>query len=548
MHNKKYDFLTSYVDTDSAPECPYPGMKPFTEEKNSHFFGRNQEIEQLIQRLRRSSFITLIGPSGSGKSSLVFAGLIPALKGNCLFGSGEWLVRSMRPGKEPLSTLKRILGSELNNLTLAVRDTLATKPNAQRLLLIVDQFEEVFTHTKQYKVNKFQKVLLDLVKIPNCSVILTVRADFYPDLMESSLWEQIQSHRLEVSPLNEAGLREAIVKPAEDVGVYIENSLVERLVADVGKEPGVLPLLQKTMVLLWEKIERRFLPLQAYQTLVLANPAYKNFYSSQPTGFQVAIANHADHVWCNLPKAHQHIALRIFLRLIQFGEGRAHTRRQQSIDSLRSVNDDPRIFKEIIENLAKNRLLTLGVAYKNTKSSKCDYFSTNVDLAHEALITSLPTLQAWIEKWQEAEQTRRRLMLKVEEWERLGRGNGGLLDEVELVEIRRWLDSYDASELGYSKALLELVEVSDRIIQDAKEQEEETIQREFQLLHKRIYREHKIRRITSIAALSTAATLLTVTITLLFGGLGWEHQSEPQTDELYQFSLTETALKKHTQS
>ncbi|NEP13824.1 MAG: NACHT domain-containing protein [Symploca sp. SIO2C1] len=219
----------------SKPECPYPGMKPFPEAKSSHFFGRNQEIEQLIQRLRRSSFITLIGPSGSGKSSLVFAGLIPALKGNCLFGSEEWLVRSMRPGKEPLSTLKSILGSELKNLTLAVRDTLATEPNAQRLLLIVDQFEEVFTHTKQYEVNKFQKVLLDLVKIPNCSVILTVRADFYPDLMESSLWEQIQSHRLEVLPLNEADLREAIVKPAEDVGVYIENSLVERLVADVGQ-------------------------------------------------------------------------------------------------------------------------------------------------------------------------------------------------------------------------------------------------------------------------------------------------------------------------
>ncbi|NEP13233.1 MAG: hypothetical protein F6K14_24110, partial [Symploca sp. SIO2C1] len=367
-----------------------------------------------------------------------------------------------------------------------------------------------------------------------------------------------------------------IVKPAEDVGVYIENSLVERLVADVGKEPGILPLLQKTMVLLWEKIERRFLPLKAYQTLVLAHPAYKNFYSSQPTGFQVAIANHAEHVWRNLPQAHQQIALRIFLRLIQFGQGRAHTRRQQLIYNLISVNDDPRIFKETIENLAKNRLLTLGVAYKNTKSSEREYFSTNVDIAHEALITSWPTLQAWIEKRQEAEQTRRRLMLKVEEWERLGRGNWGLLDEVELVEIRHWLDSCDASDLGYSEALFELVEVSDRIIQEAKdkeeqtierefqllhkriysdriiqeakEQEEETIEQEFQLLHKRIYQEHKIRRIISIAALSTAATLLTVTITLLFGGLGWQHQSEPQTDELYQFSLTQTAFKKHTQS
>ncbi len=115
--------------------------------------------------------------------------------------------------------------------------------------------------------------------------------------------------------------------------------------------------------------------------------------------------------------------------------------------------------------------------------------------------------------------------------------------EVKLREVRCWLDSSDGEEVGYTKALLELVEVSDRVIQDAKEQEQKTIQREFQLLHKRIYQEQKIRRITSIAALSTAATLLTVTITLLFGGLGWQHQSEPQTDQLYQFSLTPTAFK-----
>ena len=282
------EFKRSVSTTFDTPKCPYPGMKPFTEENSSHFFGRNKEIRRLIQRLRKDSLITLIGPSGSGKSSLVFAGLIPALKRSKFFGSREWLVHSMRPGEEPLSTLKSILGSELTDFTLAVTDILATEPNAQRLLLIVDQFEEVFTLSKEEERDKFQQTLLDLVKTPNCYVILTVRADFYPDLMESSLWEQIQSHRLEVLPLKEAGLREAIVKPAEDVGVFIENSLVERLVADAGKEPGVLPLLQETMVLLWEKIERRFLPFKAYQTLVLTSTAYNNSDGSQLTGLQVA--------------------------------------------------------------------------------------------------------------------------------------------------------------------------------------------------------------------------------------------------------------------
>jgi len=509
----------------TQPECPYPGMKPFSEDNSSYFFGRNDEIEQLIQRLRNNSLITLIGPSGSGKSSLVFAGLIPALKSSGLFGSGEWLVRSMRPGEEPLSTLKTILGNELTNLTLAVTDTLATEPNAQRLLLIVDQFEEVFTLSQEEEVNKFQEALLGLVKIPNCYVILTVRADFYPDLMESSLWEQIQSRRLEVLPLNESGLREAIVKPAENVDVFIEGSLVERLVADAGKEPGVLPLLQETMVLLWEKIERRFLPFRAYQALVLASPAYKNLDGSQLTGLQVAIANSADGILSNLSKEHKQIVPRILLRLIQFGEGRAHTRRQQLIDSLLTVNDDPRIFKETIEHLAKNRLLTLNVQYKDPHSTEREYSSTNVDIAHEALIASWPTLQEWIEKRQEAEQTRRRLMLKVEEWERLGRGDEGLLDEVELAEVRRWLDSPDASELGYSEALNELVEVSDRVIQEAKEQEEAARQREFQLLEERIEQEKIARSRTQIAG-------GLFFVVLLAGGLLWQYRQQAQTDQL----------------
>ncbi|NER95910.1 MAG: TIR domain-containing protein [Symploca sp. SIO1B1] len=514
------------------PKCPYPGMKPFSEDNSSYFFGRNDEIQRLIQRLRSNSFITVIGPSGSGKSSLVFAGLIPTLKGSGLFGPGEWLVRSIRPGEEPSSTLKTSLGSTLTNLKLAVKKILASEPNVQRLLLIVDQFEEIFTLSQEEERDKFQETLLDLAKIPNCYVILTVRADFYPDLMESSLWEQIQSHRLEVLPLNEAGLREAIIKPAENVDVFIEGSLVERLVVDAGKEPGVLPLLQETMVLLWEKIERRFLPFKAYQTLVLASSAYKNLDGSQLTGLQVAIANHADSVFRNLSKEQKQITPPIFLRLIQFGEGRAHTRRQQLIDSLLSVNDDPEIFKETIEHLTKNRLLALSFEYKDPYSTEKEYSSTNVDIAHEALITSWPTLQEWIEKRQEAEQTRRRLMLKVEEWERLGRGDGGLLDEVELAEVRRWLNSSDASEFGYCEALNELVEVSDRVIQEVKEKEETARQRELQLLKERIEQEkiakeqeRRARRRTQLAAVSVIALLF-------LGVFTWQSIQKSQTDQL----------------
>ena len=215
---------------------------------------------------------------------------------------------------------------------------------------------------------------------------------------------------------------------------------------------------------------------------------------------KLRIANHADSVLRNLSNEYQQIVRRIFLRLIQFGEGHAHTRRQQLIDTLRSANDDPRIFNETIEHLTKNRLLTLIVNYKDPHSTK----KKNVDIVHEALITSWPTLQEWIDKRQEAEQTRRRLMLKVEEWEGLGKGNGGLLDEVELAEVTRWLDGPDASELGYSEALKKLVEVSKQAI-------------------KQHNRQVRIRNLIGAGL---------VIATLFAGAFAWRNLQQSQRDEL----------------
>lgn len=343
------------------PACPYPGMVPFSVNDSDRFFGRNQEAEELINRLYHYPFITVIGSSGSGKSSLVFAGFIPALRQSGLFGAGEWIVRTMRPGETPLIALETALGSNPTNPVLAVTTALATQPNAQRLLLVIDQFEEVFTQAKQEAV-PFQQALLSLVEAPNCYVILTVRADFYPDLMESPLWQKIQFHRLEVLPLKGVGLREAIVRPAEALDVFIESTLVERLLTDAGGEPGVLPLVQEAMKLLWEKIERRFLPFRAYETLVLNTPAYENLdrWRSPRKGLQAAIANHADVAMSVLGEKQQQIARRIFLRLIHFGEGRADTRRQLSVEALRSSGEDSSLFNETLRHLVERRLLTLS--------------------------------------------------------------------------------------------------------------------------------------------------------------------------------------------
>jgi len=426
-----------------TPPCPYPGMIPFSEIDSDRFFGREDEIQELLESLRLHPFLTVIGPSGSGKTSLVFAGLVPALRQSGLFGHGEWLVCALRPGETPLAALADVLDGELDDLAQTVFDLLGTQPVARRLLLIVDQFEELFTQSREQEVEPFQQKLLHLAQATNCYLLLTVRADFYPDLMASSLWPEVRAHRMEVLPLDRKGLYEAIVKPAEGVGVFVEPTLVERLVADATGEPGILPLLQETLVLLWERLERRFLPLNAYEA---SDGTWR-------TGMQVAIARRADTSLAALRSNQKALAQRIFLRLVQFGEGRVDTRRQQPVTALQSAGDTPRLFYQTLSHLVDNRLLTVshGEQERNDKQ---------VDIAHEALITGWPTLQRWLDDRREAEQVRRQLEAKAAEWVRLGRSSGGLLDEIELLEAEEWMGSSDALGLGHSETLSALVEAS----------------------------------------------------------------------------------------
>lgn len=491
------------------PSCPYPGMVPFAETDGDRFFGRDQEIDELLEKLRLQRFITVIGPSGSGKSSLVFAGLVPALRQTGLFGSVEWKIHSMRPGEDPPTQLKTLLISNLSNPVQVLSQALGIQPNADHFLLIVDQFEEVFALTSK-EAALFQQNLLKLIEFPSLYLILTVRADFYADLMASPLWRKIQTNRVEVAPLDEVGLRQAILHPAENVGVFVEPALLERLVTDAAGEPGVLPLLQETLVLLWERIERRFLPLRAYEALVMTRKAYDVSGKGHRTGLEVAIARRADAALASLETDPEKIPRRIFLRLIQFGEGRADTRRQQPADALRTPGDDPTEFSHILDHLAKCRLLTLSSDEKNQ--------TIRVDIAHEALIAGWSTLQQWINERRDAEQTRRRLAANAAEWVRLGKTMGGLLDAVELAEAERWLASPDAIDLGYDESLAELVVASRNAIEQANREKEAQTQRELQLVRERLEQEQKAaaqerkaRRVAQILNVVAGISVLALT-------------------------------------
>jgi len=435
------------------PACPYPGMRPFVEADSEQFYGRDAEIDDMVQRLRQHHFLAVIGPSGSGKSSLVFAGLPSALRKSTLFGSNQWRVYTMRPGDQPLATLAQVLG-----VTNAEQ---FNAPANEQVLLVIDQFEELFTlHSTEARL--FAETLNLISKRNRCLVVLTVRADFYAEVMVSPLWPEIQRHRLEILPLDENGLRAAIIKPAERLGVYIESALVERVVINAAGQPGVLPFVQELLVLLWEHIERRFLPLRAYEALVLP---YKSITGEQRSGLQVAMARKADQIFAELSDEQQHIARRIFLRLVQFGEGRSHTRRQQTVAALRSADEDSALFDKTLHYLGDNRLLTL---------SGYEQMDRKADLSHEAIITGWPLLSQWVAERRTAEETRRWLEEKAAEWVRLSKVGGGLLDAAELREAEQWLASPFSKELGTSYSLQKLLTESRSAIQETQFQQQST--------------------------------------------------------------------------
>jgi WD40 repeat protein len=399
--------------------CPYPGMIPFSEKDARFFYGREYEIKQMVQHFRNQRLLYVIGPSGCGKSSLVFAGVLPQLQSSSLFDEGFWLVRRMRSGSHPVQELCTVLSGDPSRESVA--KLLAANPPAQRLLLAMDQFEELFSQGERSEQSGFITAVKGLRAVESCALLITMRADFYPELMNSDLWGEVASHRMEIAPLQGEALWDAIEKPAGDVGVYLERGLADRLVSDAAEEPGALPLLQETMRLLWAEMTRRFLPLRAYEQLG----------KESRSGLVVAIAQKADATLNELSNEQRVIARRIFLRLVQFGEGRPDTRRQQVVSALRAERDDSQEFERTLRHLEDNRLVTV-TGEEGGREKK-------VDLAHEALIRNWERLRGWVNEDREFLLWRQRTKIQVEQWEQHGRDLSYLLRGVSLWEAERWL-------------------------------------------------------------------------------------------------------------
>jgi WD40 repeat protein len=434
--------------------CPYPGMRPFAEHEASRFFGRDQEIDELVGRLDGGEReIYVIGPSGSGKSSLVHAGLLHVLDAGSSRLARSFVVRTMRPGERPSDRLAKLLEGDLATPAVTFEGLVARHPCVERVLVFIDQLEELFTLADAGERQRFIVTLRRLRAETRCYLLLALRADFFGALMDSELWPDVAGRisRLEVTPLRGPALAQAITAPAMQAGVHLEPRLCDRLVADAAAEPGVLPHVQETLRLLWDKRRQRLLGLAEYEAL-----------GDDGRGLAVAIARRADATMRALTVTQQAMARRVLLRLVSFGEGRADTRRQQPIQALRSAADNDAEFSRVLQHLVDDRLVTLD------GSDVAD--DALADLSHEALITAWSALREWI-AWRRAdEQQRRRLEAKVGEWIGRGRGTASLLDPVELSEAAHWIQSDVARELGYVAELPEFVAASQREIDKTERQ------------------------------------------------------------------------------
>lgn len=416
--------------------CPYPGMRPFTELDSRRFFGRDVEIDRMIHRLRRGEReIHVIGASGSGKSSLIAAGLIPQLIRG-VEGLPRFHVQHLRPGERPLERLTAVLAAELADTAAAVGALLALHPPATSLLLFVDQLEELFVTATDDQRRGFLAAIRGLRADARCVLVFTLRADFYGAFLNSPLWTDRHGAmvRIDLGPLHRDGVRIAIERPARDLGVYFQPELVSRLLDDADCEPGALPLLQETLHQLWDKRRQRLLALADYHAMA----------DGHRTGLAFAVKEHADAVLDALTGAQKPIALRILLRLVTFGEGRADTRRQQPRDALRSAGESAADFDAVLQRLVEHRLVTV--------TGDDQRGDVRVDLAHEILIQAWSTFIDEIQAWRAYEQRRRELEASAATWATRGSGDGGLLDAVELAGAMEWRKRA-APHVGHSAEL-----------------------------------------------------------------------------------------------
>ena len=405
-------------DTASLPDdpAPYRGLFRFEAKDNWLFFGRDDEIAQLIAKLDASSLVAVVGASGSGKSSLVRAGLIPKLgelrsvtwgasgplictPGGDPFRSLAEQVAQLAPGGTSLQTVDeltaRFAGRD-DGLSSALGAYTAHDPGA--VLIVVDQFEELFTQSgvgqwRQFAA-RFAANLANAAADPSSPVkiVLTMRADFVATALSvEGLAQLLQDNQLLLGSLTGDKLRDAIVQPAEKVGAFFEKGLVDTIVDDIDSEPGALPLLQHALFELWGQRRGPWLTIDAYE---------------RTGGVIGALSTTAQTVYDRLPAQQQLIARQVLIRLTTFGEGVPDTRRRAAREELYPVGADRGDVDAVIAAFGGQDARLIVIEHDT------------VEVAHEALLRNWAALRGWLDTDREALRVHRRLSQATNEWVR----------------------------------------------------------------------------------------------------------------------------------
>jgi len=494
---------------------PYKGLRPFRTEDDSDFFGRAELVATLAATIETRRFAAVVGPSGSGKSSVVMAGLIPQLSPD------RWVVATMLPGHDPFSAVRQaLLGLGLepqldaergDNLDLLRAVQSAIPEDGPRLLLVIDQFEELFLQVPDEAVRaRFVRNLAEAVEDPSVplTVLITLRADALDLAMEhAALGELIGSEMVGVLPLRAHELEAAATRPAERVGVHTEPELIAELVGVMTDQPGALPLFQYVLTQLFENRTGPVLTRAAYRKL---------------GGLDGALSRRAEETFALLEPDVQVLMRQVLMRLVTVDPALGYMRRREERQSLESLDSRGRV-KVALDAFGDARLLTFD---RNPATGRA-----TVEVAHEALLREWPRMRGWLEAAQEDLRLHGALVTELVEWQTSDCDPDYLLTGSRLALYDQWRIN----------AGIELSEEEESFLAAsvARRDEERAQERARQTEQLRLER-RSVRRLRTVVIVVSVAALVAAGLTLLAANRSREaaaSQREARARELANASL-----------
>lgn len=465
---------------------PFRGLRPFTEVDALNFYGREALVHRLVTRLREESryshFLAVVGPSGSGKSSVVKAGLIPALRRGAVKDSDAWFYDELVPGAQPFEELANTLMGLAANPPQNLLERLRSDPfglhdvvqeilpaDGSELLLLIDQFEELFTQVPdEGEINRFLDALATAVtaKGRRLRVVLTLRADFYDRPLLHPQFSDLVRERTEVViPLTTPELERAIQEPLRRAGIGIESGLVATIIAEMKDQPAALPLLQYALSELFEHRDGAFITMQVYK---------------QMGGVRGTLARRADALYEELDERERDALRQLFLRLITLGEGSEDTRRRALLSEVLPAHADHPLssaeaaMRTVVERLGRARL----IAFDRDPATR----SPTLEVTHEAIIREWKRLRRWLDESRSDLRMERALAALAQEWDEAGREASFLLRGIRLETYEKWAQS---SSLTLTALVRDLLEAS-----ASERRRRESVERQ------RVARERRLERVS----------------------------------------------------